>query len=213
VNAARDARERVARRPVSIAGSMSLWSSLLETGAQPAPTESRVLEVYREQAAILADAGVDLIVLEMFDARWPAALQAARETGLPVWVGLWATLGPDGELLAPTASRPLEDDLPALIGDGVSAAIVMHSALEAVGPALDAIKRHWSGPRGAYPHAGHFERPNWVFGDVAPSALADRAEEWVRGGARLVGGCCGTRPEHIRAISDRLTGRDATSDG
>jgi homocysteine S-methyltransferase len=164
-----------------------------------------VLEVYGEQAAILADAGVDLIVLEMFDARWPAALRAARATGLPVWAGVWGRLGPDGDLVAPWG-RPLEDDLPALVADGPDAVVVMHSPLEAVRPALAAIARHWDGPRGAYPHAGHFERPNWVFEEVAPSVLADEAERWVADGAACVGGCCGTRPEHIRAISERFPG-------
>jgi len=211
VKAALDARERVADRPVSVAGSMSLWSSLVERSMDEPPSDARVLEVYREQAAMLADAGVDLIVLEMFDARWTAALQAARETGLPRWVGIWAKIGRDGELLAPTAGHALEDDLPALIDDGVSAVLVMHSPLEAVGPALKAVARHWDGPRGAYPHAGHFEQPNWIFEDIAPHAMADQAESWVRAGARIVGGCCGTRPDHIRAISDRLADRNTAS--
>jgi homocysteine S-methyltransferase len=81
----------------------------------------------------------------------------------------------------------------------------MHAPLDAVPAALAAVKRHWSGPIGAYPHSGHFERPHWVFEDVAPSALADAAEGWIRDGAQIVGGCCGTRPEHIRAIRDRVT--------
>jgi methionine synthase I (cobalamin-dependent) len=191
---------------VTVAGSMSIWGEYEEMRADRAPSEAYVLEVYREQAAVLADAGVDLIVLEMFDARWGAALQAARETGLPVWAGLWARLGADGDLLAPMGDHPLEDDLPALIGDGTSAVLIMHSPLEVVDPALELIARHWDGPRGAYPHAGHFERPNWVFEEVAPDVLADDAAGWVGQGASLVGGCCGTRPEHIRAIAERVRG-------
>jgi S-methylmethionine-dependent homocysteine/selenocysteine methylase len=207
VTAALEARER-AGRPVAVAGSMSLWGPHDRLRAKEPPPEPDVEEVYREQAAILADAGVDLIVLEMFDARWSAALRAARQSGLPVWLGVWTELGPDGELRAPTG-RPFEEDLPTLIDDGVDAVIVMHSPLEAVGPALEAIARHWNGPRGAYPHAGHFERPHWIFTELTPSVIADHAEAWVRQGARIVGGCCGTRPDHIRAISDRLTARTA----
>jgi methionine synthase I (cobalamin-dependent) len=205
VEAALDARER-AGRPVAVAGSMSLWGPSDRLRAEKPPPEAHVLEVYSEQAAILADAGVDLIVLEMFDARWTAALRPARETGLPVWLGVWIEHGAEGELRAPTG-RLFEQDLPALIDDGVAAVIVMHSPLEAVHPALAVIARHWNGPRGAYPHAGHFERPNWIFRDVAPSVMADQAAAWVREGARIVGGCCGTRPDHIRAISDRLAAR------
>jgi methionine synthase I (cobalamin-dependent) len=208
VTAALEARER-AGRPVAVAGSMSLWGPHDRLRAAEPPPESHVLAVYSEQAAMLADAGVDLIVLEMFDARWTGALRAARGTGLPVWLGVWTEPGPDGELRAPTG-RGFEQDLPALIDDGVEAVIVMHSPLEAVRPALEAIARHWHGPRGAYPHAGHFQRPNWIFTELAPSVMADHAEAWVRDGARIVGGCCGTRPDHIRAISDRLTARDAS---
>jgi methionine synthase I (cobalamin-dependent) len=211
VAAALDARRRVGR-PVAVAGSMSLWGLHDRLRAEDPPAQAHVLGVYTEQAAILADAGVDLIVLEMFDARWTAALQAARETGLPIWLGVWTERGPDGELRAPTG-RPFEQDLPALIDDGVDAVVVMHSPFEAVPPALEAIARQWEGPRGAYPHAGRFERPSWIFEELTPSVMADHAEAWVRDGARIVGGCCGTRPDHIRAISDRLTARAALRRG
>jgi homocysteine S-methyltransferase len=204
VAAAFEARDR-AGRPVTVAGSMSIWGPHEEVRLEDAPSEAHVLEVYGEQAAILADAGVDLIVLEMFDTRWTAALRAARATGLPVWAGVWGRLGPDGDLRAPTG-QTLEEDLPELVADGPDAVVVMHSPLEAVRPALAAIAGHWDGPRGAYPHAGHFERPNWIFKEVAPSVLADEAERWVADGAAFVGGCCGTRPEHIRAISERFAG-------
>jgi methionine synthase I (cobalamin-dependent) len=203
VEAALRARER-AGRAVAVAGSMSLMGTVDGGPAAGQPlAAAQLLDVYGEQAALLADAGVDVIVLEMFDARWSAALRAALDTGLPVWVGLWTRLGEGGRLLAPTG-RAFEEDLPALIDDRVGAVLVMHSALDAVAPALAAIGRHWHGPRGAYPHAGHWERPNWIFEDLAPSVMADHAEAWVREGARIVGGCCGTRPDHIRAISDRL---------
>jgi len=213
VGAARDARERAAAgRPVAIAGSMSIWGPYEEAPGAAAPSEALVLDVYREQAAMLAAAGADLIVLEMLDVRWGAAVTAARETGLPVWAGIWAHLDPDGRPITPKVGTPLADDLPALLdgGDGLDAVLVMHSAVGATLPALDVVARHWSGPRGAYPHAGRFERPNWIFEDIAPAALADEAERWIDQGARLVGGCCGTRPDHIAAIRERVDGRSTT---
>src|SRR5262249_54851755 len=144
------------------------------------PSDDALLDVYREQAAILAGAGVDLIVLEMLDVRWAAALTAAGETGLPVWAGILVH-EEGGRLVTPRTGEPLVHDLPALLGkapDGRAAVLVMHSAVETAPRALDLIAEHWSGPRGAYPHAGHFERPNWVFEDIAPEALADEAEGW-----------------------------------
>jgi S-methylmethionine-dependent homocysteine/selenocysteine methylase len=212
VEAALQARDASGRGDVTVAGSMSIWGPHEEARIEDAPPPYDVLAVYREQAALLADAGVDLIVLEMFDTRWSAARQAARETGLPVWLGIWGRLGDDGGLLTPSG-RPLEDDLPELIGDGADAVLVMHSPLETVRPALAAIASAWDGPRGAYPHSGHFERPHWVFKDVAPSVLADEAEAWVRDGASFVGGCCGTRPEHIRALRERFPAAQPAGDG
>jgi methionine synthase I (cobalamin-dependent) len=206
------AARAAADRPVTVAGSMSIWGPHEEARIEDAPPPSDVLDVYREQARLLADAGVDLIVLEMFDTRWTAARQAARETGLPVWLGVWGRLGEDGGLETP-GGRSLDEDFPALIGDGADAVLVMHSPLDAVAPALEAVARHWDGPRGAYPHAGHFERPSWVFKDVAPSVLADEAERWVRDGATFVGGCCGTRPEHIRALRERFGASQPAGDG
>jgi S-methylmethionine-dependent homocysteine/selenocysteine methylase len=209
VDIALSAREQVGR-PVAVAGSMSLLGTVDgERNARESPPEEQLLDVYGEQAALLADAGVDLIMLEMFDARWSAALRPALDTGLPVWVGAWTRLGEGGELVAATGRR-FEQDLPALIDDRIAAVLVMHSPLAAVRPALAAIARHWRGPRGAYPHAGHWERPNWKFEHLAPSVMADHAKEWVREGARIVGGCCGTRPDHIRAIHDRLAAPPAT---
>ena len=213
VAAALEARDRVAGgRAVAVAGSMSIWGPYEDAPARDAPSEAVVLEAYREQAAVLADAGADLIVLEMLDVRWAPAVVAARETGLPVWAGVWAHTDGDGRLVTPMTGGLLEDDLPVVLGDGagLAAVLVMHSAIAAVPPALDLIARHWTGPRGAYPHAGHFARPNWVFEDIAPAALADEAARWLDQGAQLVGGCCGTRPDHIAAIRAVVDGRSTT---
>src|ERR1700750_1762173 len=93
VAAALAARERAAGgREVAVAGSMSIWGPWEGAAGDDLPSDAVLLDVYREQAGILADAGVDLIVLEMLDVRWAPALTAARETGLPVWAGLWAHL-------------------------------------------------------------------------------------------------------------------------
>ena len=214
VDAALEARERAAGgREIAVAGSMSIWGPWEDAAGADLPSEAVLLEVYREQAGILAAAGVDLIVLEMLDVRWAPALTAAAETGLPVWAGIWAHED-GGRLITPRLGTALDDDLPALIGEhreDIAAVLVMHSAVATVPRALDLIGAHWRGPRGAYPHHGRFERPNWVFEDIAPATLADAAESWLDQGARLVGGCCGTGPAHIAAIRERVDGRAATA--
>ena len=66
VRAAREARDRVADRPVAVAGSMSLAAAEdVVLRGRPGPSEAELLEHYREQASVLTEAGVDLIALEM----------------------------------------------------------------------------------------------------------------------------------------------------
>jgi S-methylmethionine-dependent homocysteine/selenocysteine methylase len=210
VQAALEARERVADRPVFIAGSMCpVWG--IEEAREKGllgPGDDALLEAFREQASILADAGVDLLLLEMFGSSWLPGLQAAAETGLPVWIGPMAGLGGNGRATMRELPDMRETDfaeaLPRLLGPGVSAITVMHSELEAIVPALEVVATHWSGPFGAYPHVGTYERPNWTFTDVAPEDFASEALRWVQTGAQLVGGCCGTGPSHIRAIKERV---------
>jgi S-methylmethionine-dependent homocysteine/selenocysteine methylase len=211
VQAARGARDRVADRPVAIAGSMSLAAAEdVVLRGRPGPSGSALLEHYREQASALTEAGVDLIALEMITS--PSfgrpALEAAGETGLPVWLGVSVEVAVDGRVA--TLDRPqdgLDELLDALLGSTVSAVMVMHSVIEAVEPALGVIVQRWSGTVGAYPHCGDYKPPEWTFGDITPEAFASAAVSWVERGAQLVGGCCGIRPEHIRALADTLPDR------
>jgi homocysteine S-methyltransferase len=80
----------------------------------------------------------------------------------------------------------------------------MHNEISTTGEAIELIKSAWSGPVGAYPEAGHFEMPTWVFQDIAPAAFADAARSWRQAGARILGGCCGITPDHIRAMANAL---------
>jgi homocysteine S-methyltransferase len=81
----------------------------------------------------------------------------------------------------------------------------MHSDVAVTGPALEILARHWDGPLMAYAETGRFEPPNWVFEDlVTPSEYADIARGWVDAGVQVVGGCCGTTPEHIAAVRAAL---------
>ena len=82
----------------------------------------------------------------------------------------------------------------------------MHCDLDVTGAALEVAKRHWRGPLAAYPNSGGFIPPNWQFETVcSPEAFAESAQDWIAAGARIVGGCCGIGPAHIRALHERLT--------
>jgi homocysteine S-methyltransferase len=212
VELARQARDRAAEgRDVWVAGSISTMAP----GADPArrPSAARLREMLHEQAGILAVAGADLIVLEMMrDIEYAAgAVDAARATGLPVWVGFSCRRAADGTVCMVGGIRddlPFADVIGPVMTRGGSLLAVMHSKVEDTGPAIEVAKRHWKGPLAAYPESGAFEMPNWRFSDViSPEDFVIRAENWLRDGVQVLGGCCGLGPEHIRLLRARLPGR------
>ena len=98
-------------RPVWVAGSMSNMVAWIEGTISPDPRylPSRDEEAanYREVADIFAEAGADILLLEMMSDidRASLCLEAALATGLPVWVGLSCSLLPDGSMIGWDISR------------------------------------------------------------------------------------------------------------
>ncbi len=207
VELARAARERVADREVAVAGSMSAMPPREDRSAYPEP--ERELANFREQAGLLAAAEVDLIALEMMqeDQHAPRAMRAALETGLPVWLGVSCRRRPDRDGLVAFNFPHVDFTVPldAMIPEGPAVVNVMHSPIDAVPLALEAVCERFPGPIGVYPESGYFTMPNWSFVDViSPEQLVAEAHSWVAAGARLIGGCCGMGPDHIRALRDAL---------
>jgi S-methylmethionine-dependent homocysteine/selenocysteine methylase len=201
VRATLAARES-ADRPIAVAGSLSH----VQMGGSPREwpsDDAGLLDVYREQAQLLAGAGAELIVVEMAGATaWVLpALAAAAETDLPVWLGLSAQPGADGPLAVRGHPETSFASLSAaLVTADVDAVFVMHTDLEQVGAALDVVLADWAVPVGVYPNSGTFTSPLWVFADLAPERLAAEAVAWIARGVRFVGGCCGIGPAHIAAV-------------
>jgi homocysteine S-methyltransferase len=206
---AREARDQAASKPVWIAGSLSLMAPHFDSANRPSPT--KLAEGLTRQATWLAEAGVDLFVLEMLRdvAYSTAAVKAALSVGLPVWSGFSCVKGPDEALVTDgqvTDSRLFDDVLEAVTGLGEELVGIMHSEIADTYPGLDALRRVSSLPLGAWPNSGHFEPPNWQFDDViAPDAFAEACADWVDAGVKVIGGCCGLGPDHIRAAAERLT--------
>ncbi|HEX6996085.1 MAG TPA: homocysteine S-methyltransferase family protein [Gammaproteobacteria bacterium] len=206
VEAAKRAREQ-SGRDILIAGSISCFPPGFDVARYPPPDEERA--AYAELASLLAALGVDLLVLEMMedDAHARRACEAAGAVGLPFWLGLSARRRADGTLAAyDFPETPLDGVLDALAGFGPEVVNVMHTPPDDVAPALAAVRTRWSGPIGAYPE---IEGPG---GALEPAELAARAEEWLRAGVRVLGGCCGTEPRHVRALR-ALLDRQSTSSG
>ena len=195
VAAAREARDE-SGRDVAIAGSMSCLPPRFDAHAYP--DERAETAAYRELAETLAEAGVDLLILEMMQEtrHAPLACAAARAVGLPWWLGVSCRLGAGSELVGfDFPLVPLATCLDVLLPLEPTAVAVMHSPVTAVVPALTTLRPRFAGPLGAYPEVGAGRRSI-----VGPGELAAAAREWLAAGARIVGGCCGTTAEHIRAL-------------
>jgi homocysteine S-methyltransferase len=218
VRAALRAREAAAGRPVAVAGSMSSFcpTAMHGRGAGGPPGGAAAedprfpgLQDFREQATLLADAGVDLIALELMEAPGygRAAIEAATETGLPVWLGIApvrlddGTLGTDPEL---GSGDSFEDLVKILADPGLAAVNVMHAKPDVVPDAISVIRRHFAGPIGVYAESGDWAAPNWVFNGLSPEEYLAEAVSWVDRGAQIIGGCCGVGPGHIRLLADGL---------
>ena len=165
-----------------------------------------LVDVYKEQAKIIAEAGADLFVVEtmMSLQECRAAVLAIREVcDLPVMVSL--TYNEDGRTLYGT--------------DPVTAVVVMQSlGADAVGmncstgpeAMLEPIAKmaeYAAIPLLAKPNAG---MPELIDGqtvfNVEPEEFAEVGKKLVEEGAAIIGGCCGTTPEQIRALKEAVKG-------
>lgn len=202
VKLAQQARDEVAKEPVAIVGSICEW----------APTDDPkwrqpevVRESVREQAELLADAGVDLIALEMCQEieLSIAATEAALETGLPLWIGLSAKTHKDSDFLSvfDYPSLDFESLVKALSEYPAMIINIMHTPITDIDEAMAITRKYWNGPIGVYPESGYFTMPDWQFVDIIDAdELAAIAQGWVNDGVRLLGGCCGLGPTHIAAL-------------
>jgi methionine synthase I (cobalamin-dependent) len=216
VQLAREARSG-ADRPVCIAGSMAAMIGT-DYWRDASSSIDTVRAAYREQAMLLADAGVDLLFLEMTQdiGVGVAAVEGAREAGLPLWVAfscnfMSALKGAHRPVVAQArdgTEYPFEQLIRPVMAAGGEVAGVNHSEVDMMDRALDAVFSHWNGPVSAYPNSGDWTPPNWGFDTViAPNDFVAAAESWVARGVQVVGGCCGIGPDHIRLLSERLRGR------
>jgi len=199
VKLAREAAENArGARDILLAGAIAPLEDCYEPNL--APDAAVAEKEHAEQAVRLARRGVDLILIETMNSltEAKAALRGAKPTGLPVLVSflcrnareLW-----NGEGLADAvqAVEPLNPD--AILVNCVSPNVV--------GDCVAEMARVTRIPLGCYPNAGEpdMKAGTWRFDPAwTPERFAEAAGGWVVRGAQIVGGCCGTGPEHIRAL-------------
>jgi len=166
------------------------------------------LRVFGEQAAALAKGRADLIAIDTFYdlEEAVAALQAVKSvTHLPVSVSFAFDRGPKGfrtmmGLGPEAAAARLEDEGADIVGANCGGV-----ALEQVASIIELMKKNCRKPVSAKPNAG---APQVVEGkevyQATPEQFAEKVPEWIRAGARMVSGCCGTTPRHLEKMVTRL---------
>lgn len=196
--------------PVAVAGSMSTMRPVQagsdRTLKQQEWPEAEARALFKRKADNLAAAGVDLIMMEMMRDQdysvW--AIEAAKATGLPVWVGISIERQKDGKLTGfGREDQPIDDVARVLAATKPAVISIMHTSPNDTGEAIDVLRKYWNGPIGAYPESGYFTMPDWTFVDIIPPAeLVAKSRDWQAKGVTAFGGCCGLGPEHITALSE-----------
>ena len=215
VELAREVADK-AGRPVIVAGSMG------PTGEIMAPmgelTHERAVEMFHEQAEGLKEGGVDVLWVETISAadEYRAASEACALAGMP-WCGTMSFDTAGRTMMGLTSAQMVAmidklDHPPLAFGAncGVGAADLMRTILGfvAAGPERPIIAKGNAGiPK--Y-HDGH------IHYDGTPDLMAEYAVLARDAGATIIGGCCGTMPEHLaamrRALEDRPRGPRPTLD-
>jgi homocysteine S-methyltransferase len=211
VRIARQAVERLKEKQAGeawVAGAVGPLGVRLEPLGKTGLDEARA--AFAEQIAALAAAGVDLLSIETMPALNEAreALAAARETAPELPVLVMVTVDDDGNCL--DGSSPAH--AAALLTEWGAGAIGVNCS---TGPtmvltAIEAMRDATTLPLAAMPNAG---MPRAVEGRniylCSPEYMASFARKAIQAGVQIVGGCCGTTPNHIRAMRSAMRDLDA----
>jgi 5-methyltetrahydrofolate--homocysteine methyltransferase len=194
------AHQAVGSNPVWIAGSLGPVGGLLKPYG---PLEvDAVTESYAEQARSLAEAGADLLAIEtQFDlGEAKAAIQGVRSvTTLPLVCSFSYDRGRRTMMgVSPTqAARQLVDLGVDVIG--INCGRSLEENLQNLGELRQATGLPiWFKPNAGLPQLDEQNRTTY---SLTPAEMGARVPSWLEAGAQIVGGCCGTTPEHLAQIA------------
>ena len=189
-------------------GGRALVAGDMATCGKPVDVEGGVsydelIEVYREQAQLLVDAGVDLIGLEtmMGVTECSAAIEAIRSVcDLPVMCTL--TLDAVGAAYFDGDAEQAAQTLPALGADAIG--VNCGQGPELYVSVIQRMRMHTDLPLIAKPNAGLpvIQSDGSAVYGMSPGKFAREMQQLKKAGAGILGGCCGTTPEHIRMLKE-----------
>ncbi|HRU01536.1 MAG TPA: homocysteine S-methyltransferase family protein, partial [Victivallales bacterium] len=190
------------RKKIFIGADIGPTGKMLEpSGTLPFET---AIQIFKEQIKILIEEGVDFILIEtMLDIQEArAALIAAKELSeLPVIVSM--SFSDSERTLSGTPPSAVVVTLQSLGADAVGANCSLGPDL--LLPIVREMKKYAKIPLSVKPNAGLPKLLNGetVF-DMPPETFANFAKQLVEEGAAIIGGCCGTTPEHIKLLCEKV---------
>jgi 5-methyltetrahydrofolate--homocysteine methyltransferase len=189
-----------------VLGDISSAGQLLEPYGEF--TEELFISNYQEQAGILAENGVDAYIIEtVMDLREAiCALRACKSiSSLPVFVTLsFSTADNGGRTIMGNSAK---DCAVSLTQEGADAIGANCGSLDPkdIPSIISEFRKNSSLPLIVQPNAGKPKLINNITSfDMPPNIFADSMAECIKNGASIVGGCCGTTPDHIKALSGLL---------
>ena len=170
--------------------------------------EEQFYETFKEQAEVLAQAGADAFIIEtIFDLREAlCALKACKEnTSLPAIVTItYQTEQKGGRTMmgdsAEQCAKALTDNGADVIGANCGSLSPTQTA-----KVISELRKATTLPLAAQPNAGipKLIDDKTIF-EMTPEPFAQGVKECIEAGAKIVGGCCGTTPEHILAVAQMI---------
>jgi methionine synthase / methylenetetrahydrofolate reductase(NADPH) len=211
VRIARDAVEHLKDKQAGsawVAGAVGPLGVHLEPLGKTGLDEARA--AFAEQIAALAKAGVDMLMIETMPALNEAreALLAAKETAPELPVCVMVTVDDDANCLDGSSPAQAATLLAEYGADAIGCNCSTGTAT--VLTAIEAMRAVTDLPIVAMPNAG---MPRAVEGRniylCSPEYMASFARKAIKAGAQFIGGCCGTTPNHIRAMKSAIRAIDA----
>jgi 5-methyltetrahydrofolate--homocysteine methyltransferase len=194
-------------KDVLVAGSLGPTGEMMQPFGSM--SEEQVFDIYGEQAKILLASKVDLLVIEtQFDLNEAqAAVRAVRS--LDSEIALVCSFSYDRGVRTMMGVKPFQmaEIFNELSVDALG--INCGKSLEDNLSVLKTLKENtnkpiWFKPNAGLPTSSPDGSTNY---DVTPEMMGALVPEWIEAGARLVGGCCGTSPEHLAAIAGAVKGK------
>jgi homocysteine S-methyltransferase len=191
--------KKVARDSVLVAGSVGPLGVQIEPLGKLSYDEAK--DAFKEQIKGLLDGGVDLIIIETFSlvSELKQAIRAVKELNPDIPIIAQVTINDDGNLLSGASLETFVAEVSEFQLDaiGMNCSVGPRAMLDA----LEHLKPLTNLPISVQPNAG---LPQNIGGRniymTSPEYIAEYSKRFIQTGAAIVGGCCGTNPEHIKAI-------------